>query len=79
VLGAPERHTIPITVSRETYEKPRRAQALSRHAIPNGDPAVIVDRALTLLVDKLEPRAAPRLSSPARTQPGSFVSPSVIE
>ncbi len=47
---APERYKIQFTAGRETYEKLRRAQALLRHAVPNGDPAIIVDRALTLLV-----------------------------
>ncbi len=51
---APERYRIQVTVSRETYEKLRRAQDLSRHAVPNGDPAVLIDRALTLLVAELE-------------------------
>ena len=51
---APERYKIQFTASRETYEKLRRAQSLLRHAIPNGDPAMIVDRALTLLVSELE-------------------------
>ncbi len=43
-----------MTVSRETYEKLRRAQDLSRHTVPNGDPAVLIGRALTLLVAELE-------------------------
>ena len=51
---APERYKIQFTAGRETYEKLRRAQALLRHAIPNGDPAIIVDRALTLLLSQLE-------------------------
>lgn len=53
---APERYKIQVTVSRETYEKLRRAQDLLRHTIPSGDPAVIVDRALTVLVADLERR-----------------------
>jgi hypothetical protein len=50
---APERYKVQFTVSRETYDKLRRAQDLLRHAIPNGDPAAIFDRALTALVDDL--------------------------
>jgi hypothetical protein len=69
---APDRYKLQVTVSRETYEKLRRAQDLLRHTIPSGDPAAIVDRALTLLLADLEktklaaterPRAA-RASSP---------------
>ncbi|MDQ3488497.1 MAG: hypothetical protein M3468_12300, partial [Acidobacteriota bacterium] len=42
------------TVSRDTHDKLRRAQELLRHTLPSGDPAVILDRALTLLVEQLE-------------------------
>ena len=45
---------VQITMSADTYEKLRRAQDLLRHTIPNGDPAVIFDRALTLLLMSLE-------------------------
>ncbi|HLG54749.1 MAG TPA: HNH endonuclease signature motif containing protein [Vicinamibacterales bacterium] len=51
---APERYKIQITVGVETIQKLRRAQDLLRHPIPTGDPAAIVDRALTLLVEHLE-------------------------
>jgi hypothetical protein len=50
----PQRYLIRITVSRETHDKLERARSLLRHAIPSGDPAAIVDRALTLLVEQLE-------------------------
>jgi 5-methylcytosine-specific restriction endonuclease McrA len=55
--------------------KLRRAQDLLRHAVPNGDPAVIFDRALTLLLTQLErsktgatdrPRTGPRTSPRAK-------------
>ena len=51
---APERYKVQFTVSRETHDKLRRAHDLLRHAIPNGDPAAIFDRALTLLLADLE-------------------------
>ena len=51
---APDRYRIQLTVSRETHEKFRHAQALLRHSIPSGDAADIFDRALTLLVERLE-------------------------
>ena len=51
---APERYKVQFTVSRETFDKLRRAQDLLRHVIPNGDPAAIFDRALTLLLAELE-------------------------
>lgn len=45
---------LQVTVSADTHGKLRRAQDLLRHVVPNGDPAVILDRALTLLVRELE-------------------------
>ena len=51
---APERYRVQFTVGRQTHDKLRRAQDLLRHSVPNGDPAEIVDRALTLLVEHLE-------------------------
>ena len=50
---APERYRVQFTASRETYNKLRRAQELLRHRIPDGDIALIVDRALTLLLSEL--------------------------
>ena len=43
-----------FTVSKETHDKLRRLQDLLRHTVPNGDPAVIVDKALTLLLAEVE-------------------------
>ena len=51
---APERYKIQVTVGAETYAKLRRAQDLLRHCIPDGDPALVVDRALTALLAKIE-------------------------
>lgn len=51
---APDRYRIQLAVSRETYDKFRRAQMLLRHAIPTNDAAAIFDRAVTLLVERLE-------------------------
>ena len=51
---APERYRIQLTVSRETHDKFRRAQALLRHAVPSGDGAEVFDRALTILLERLE-------------------------
>ena len=68
---APERYRIQLTVSRETHDRFRRAQALLRHAVPSGDAAEIFDRAITLLVEGLERQrfaetARPRVSHAER-------------
>jgi hypothetical protein len=50
---APQRYEIRFTARAETREKLRQAQDLLRHAIPSGDPAEIIDRALSALLDQL--------------------------
>jgi hypothetical protein len=55
---ASERYLLRVTVGRDTHEKFERARALLRHTIPSGDPAQVVDRALTVLLEQLERRKA---------------------
>jgi hypothetical protein len=61
---AAERYLIKVTVSRDTHEKLRRAQDLLRHTLPSGDPAAIVDCALTVLVEQLERRRVAKSGRP---------------
>ena len=49
-----DQYKIQFTIPKATHAKLRRVQDLMRHTNPKGDPAVIFDRALTLLVDHLE-------------------------
>ena len=51
---APHRYKLQLTIGQETHDKLRRVQDLLRHSIPTGDPAAILDRALTLLLAELE-------------------------
>jgi 5-methylcytosine-specific restriction endonuclease McrA len=51
---APEHYKLQVTLSADTYASLRRAQDLMRHAVPNGDVSVIIDRALKMLVRELE-------------------------
>jgi hypothetical protein len=51
---APERYRVQFTIGAETHEKLRRVQALLCREIPDGDPGAIFDRALTLLLEKVE-------------------------
>ena len=78
---APERYKIQVTVSRQAYEKLRRAQDLLRHAVPNGDPAIILERALDLLVASLERSKAattPRPRVSRGTKAGSRHVPAAV-
>ena len=68
---APERYRVQFTIGQETREKLRRLQALLRREIPDGDPGVLFDRAITVLLAQVESRklgltAKPRSSSPIR-------------
>jgi hypothetical protein len=53
---APSRYELKVTMSQETRDKLRQAHDLLRHAIPSGDTAEILDRALTLLLTDLARR-----------------------
>jgi hypothetical protein len=79
---ATDRYLLRVTLSGETHAKLRRAQQLMGNRSPNGDPAVILDKALSLLVAELErvkvgsvsrPRAAAKRSpsSPTASSSGS--------
>jgi hypothetical protein len=50
---APQQYKVQFTASQETYDKLRQAQDLLRHRIPDGDVALILDRALTVLLAEL--------------------------
>ena len=52
--SAPERYRVQFTIGPDTHEKLRQLQALLRREIPDGDPGAIFDRALTLLLEKVE-------------------------
>jgi hypothetical protein len=69
---APQRYRVQFTIGEESHDKLRRLQTLLRREIPDGDPAAIVDRALTLLLEKVEKTklgaaAKPRPSRPIRS------------
>ena len=67
---APARYKIQFTVSRDTYQTLRRVQDLLRHAVPSGDPAVIFERALGLLLDQLERARFAKATRPREAHPG---------
>lgn len=64
---SPERYRVQFTVGQSTHEKLRRAQDLLRREIPDGDPGVIFDRALTLL---LEETARQKLAATSKPRAG---------
>jgi hypothetical protein len=61
---APERYKIQFAASRQLHDKLRRVQSLLRHAIPNGDPAAVFERALDVLLADLERKKLAATSRP---------------
>ena len=53
---APEHYRMQVTIPKGTHDKLRHAQALLSHAVPLGDVAQVLDRALDLLIRRLESR-----------------------
>jgi hypothetical protein len=59
-----ERHEVRLTVSTETRDKLERARDLMRHRNPSGDLGVVLDEALTLLLEKLEKQREGKAARP---------------
>jgi 5-methylcytosine-specific restriction endonuclease McrA len=63
---SPGRFALQVTVDQETYEQLRYAQSLLGHALPSGDVATVLKRALDSLVCELEQR---KFARSARSRP----------
>jgi hypothetical protein len=61
------RHKVQFTASDELRSKLERAQDLLRHANADGDLAVVVERAMDLLLEKLEKQRLGKTSRPRRS------------
>jgi hypothetical protein len=73
---APERYRVQFTIGEATHAKLRRLQTLLRREIPSGDPGVIFDRSVTLLLEHVEKEklgvtARPRSRAPIRRETDS--------
>jgi hypothetical protein len=71
---APDRYRLQLTITRATLEKLRLAKDMLRHAIPSGDEAAVLDRALTVLLADLARAkfaATENPRAPRGTAPGS--------
>jgi hypothetical protein len=63
---SPERYRVQFTIGKESHDRLRRLQALLRREIPDGDPGTIIDRALSLLLEKVEKTKLGRAAGPRR-------------
>ena len=71
---SPARYRVQFTLGKEGHDKLRRVQTLLRREIPDGDPGAIFDRALTLLLEKIERAkrgAATKPRAPRSIRPGA--------
>jgi len=62
-----ERFPLKVGLRRETHEKLRHAQDLLGHVVPAGDAAEVLDRALDVLIRKLEKRKYAVTDRPRRS------------
>jgi hypothetical protein len=79
---SPDRYKVQLTIGGDTLEKLRLAKEMLRHAIPSGDDAAILDRALTALLADLARKkfAATDQPRPSRgTAPGSRHIPAEVK
>jgi 5-methylcytosine-specific restriction endonuclease McrA len=49
-----DRYLLKVTISGDAHAKLDRIRDLLRHSVPNGDPSVIVERALSALLENLQ-------------------------
>jgi hypothetical protein len=73
---APERFRIQFTVGRDTYDRLRRVRELLCREIPDGDPGVIFDHALALLLEAVERKKVAATSKP---QPHASSRPKTVD
>ena len=76
-----DRYKVQVTIGGDTLEKLRLAKDLLRHAVPSGDEAVILDRALTALLADLGQRKFAATEKPrpsGGSAPGSRYIPAEV-
>jgi hypothetical protein len=66
---SPERYRVQFTIGKESHDKLRRVQALLRREIPDGDPGAIFDRAIALLLERVEKQKLGATTKPRAPRP----------
>jgi 5-methylcytosine-specific restriction endonuclease McrA len=61
---ASDRYLLRVTLTADGHANLRRAQDLLRHEMPSGNPAVIIEKALVLLVGQLERQKVAKVARP---------------
>jgi hypothetical protein len=70
-LPSAERYLVRLTIDKNTHEKLRYAQVLLSHAIPSGDVAQVLGRALDALITNIEERKLGAAPSTRRRSTGA--------
>jgi hypothetical protein len=65
---SPDRYRLQLTISGDTLEKLRLAKDMLSHAVPTGDDAAVLDRALTALLVDLARKKCADTPRPRRSQ-----------
>jgi len=66
---SPERYRLNVTLSAEAHRNLRKAQDLLQHAHPGADPAIVIERALNCLVERLESIKVAKTERPRLKEP----------
>ena len=66
---SPDRYKLQLTIGGDTLEKLRLAKDMLSHAIPSGDDAAVLDRALTALLVDLAKKKFADTRKPRRSRP----------
>jgi len=72
---SPARYRVQFTASAELKDKLERLQALTRHEVPDGDLAIIIERAVSEKLERLEARRFAKTVAPRKTLSNSNRSP----
>jgi hypothetical protein len=68
---SPERYRVQFTIGRESHDRLRRLQDLLRREIPDGDAGAIVERAISVLLEKVEKAKRGAAARPRPIRPGT--------
>jgi hypothetical protein len=66
---SPQRYKLQVTISGDTLEKLGRAKDMLGHVVPRGDDDAVLNRALTVLLDKLAREKYARTDNPRPGRP----------
>jgi hypothetical protein len=79
---SPDRYKLQVTINGDTLEKLRLAKDMLAHAVPSGDDATVLDRALATLIAELARKRFAQTSKPApphEGKPGSRHIPAAVK